>query len=332
MAKSFTKREILSELAGRTGHTQKVVDSVLNELTELIYREAANDFTLPGLCKFKVARRKQSKRFNVATGRHYIVAAHDVLKIVPLKKAKMMIAPPPTDLFITELPAEPPPAPAEPTPMQESPAVTADAVPAPPRFQPLEALDASTDQSSGEAPAETPAAEPFRFQPPSAPVTPDAPAAERNAVDSKPPEPASVPQEDTIDFECPHCGATVSAPSDMRGAMAECPMCRGNVLVPVEEEPNPSPESHKGSKPPAMPSAAISGFVTFYCDDCGQEIEAPTEMVGLNADCPACGSRLEVPEKSQPYRSTGIEETQADGQKSEDPSMTIRMDLSDFLT
>ncbi len=47
---------------------------------------------------------------------------------------------------------------------------------------------------------------------------------------------------------------------------------------------------------------AITGdnAISFKCTTCGQEIIAPGEAVGYEAECPACGAILLVPAKSEP--------------------------------
>ncbi len=284
MGTSMNKQAILAELSQRTGQSKKAVDVFLKELAALVYREAGNDFSLPGLCKFKVVKRKQAKRFNVATGKHYLVAAHDVLKIVPLKKAKLEIAPPPENLFLMELTdnlkgkqkeiTPKPPVESKPTGEEAKEEASLDL---PPRYQPLAIAE-----------------EPSSIQ--------DAPHKKKVKIDQ---------------------GPATKEEQDSTALQASIPHKTVESQQTPDNEPNQSP---------SPPSSSVSGFVTFYCDDCGQEIEAPVEMIGLNADCPACGSRLEVPKESQPYRSAGIEEQETKDSESADPSTTIRMDLSDFLT
>ena len=48
--------------------------------------------------------------------------------------------------------------------------------------------------------------------------------------------------------------------------------------------------------------AAITGdnAISFKCTTCGQEVIAPSEAVGYEAECPACGAILLVPSASEP--------------------------------
>ena len=36
-------------------------------------------------------------------------------------------------------------------------------------------------------------------------------------------------------------------------------------------------------------------MISFFCKNCQQEIEAPTDMAGSSCDCPSCGTAFEVP-------------------------------------
>lgn len=52
--------------------------------------------------------------------------------------------------------------------------------------------------------------------------------------------------------------------------------------------------------------------ISFKCTTCGQEIIAPMETIGYEAECPACGAILLVPSKSEPgttYAMAGDAET-----------------------
>jgi len=42
------------------------------------------------------------------------------------------------------------------------------------------------------------------------------------------------------------------------------------------------------------------GLISFRCASCGQEIEAPNDMAGTQAECPTCGNAIEVPYISEP--------------------------------
>lgn len=77
---------------------------------------------------------------------------------------------------------------------------------------------------------------------------------------------------------------------------AVAPMKPGMVQF-VEED---------ATTPPPPPAATESdqynpeGLVSFRCGGCGQEIEAPFDMAGTLAQCPACSGSIEVPYVSEP--------------------------------
>ena len=56
------------------------------------------------------------------------------------------------------------------------------------------------------------------------------------------------------------------------------------------------------AKPPAPAepefTVAPNGDITFHCKRCGQEIEAPADMAGSEAECPMCGTPIHVPTPS----------------------------------
>ncbi|MCQ2390238.1 MAG: HU family DNA-binding protein [Kiritimatiellae bacterium] len=93
-------------------------------------------------------------------------------------------------------------------------------------------------------------------------------------------------------------------------------------VAPPEPPAPPEPAAASKPEPTALPSLAEAaaqmaeqqpddGFVdapelkegdkaiSFCCSICGQEIVAPEETVGMEAECPACGAILVVPEQSQ---------------------------------
>ena len=316
--KSITKAGIIATLADKTGLTRADVDRVLANLAELAYREAVNGFTIPGLCKFKVVRRKQSRRFNPVTRMRYLVAEHDVLKVIPLKKAKERIAPLPENLIIREIPPEPAPEPV-PEPVQE-PALES----APESDYPsgsddflMPAHDPAPESVPVHAPE--PALEPVPEEEIAVPYTPPA---EAGAAAMAAPDEQAITEAGGIIFACPHCGNTIMAQLNERGQTAECPVCNGQMVVP---DTSVAPAAEPTAKP-----KTVSNFVTFVCKVCSQEIEAPLEMIGMSAVCPACGSQLRVPA----HEMEAQEETEDDGLKKQEQvdrsSMTIRMDLSDL--
>ena len=94
---------------------------------------------------------------------------------------------------------------------------------------------------------------------------------------------------------------------------------RPDGLVQVVEE---------APAPAAAPAPRAETFVSFLCPACKQEIEAPADMAGTDAPCPACSTPLTVPSRSD----TIFTPTAAQGAEQEDlRSKTIRIELPDSL-
>lgn len=282
MADSFTKAKLITEIAAKVKLSKADVGRVLETLTELAYREAANGFVVPGICKLKVIAKKASRRRNPVTGQTLLIGERKALKIVALKKAKTAVAPN-TGVVVQVLePAETPvvePAPAATAPVPE---------PAPPVPAP------------GPIPA---------------PATPSFPTA--------------MGEEGQIVFPCPECGSMLAASPKMAGQDGECPFCNAKTSIP-DRKTDAGPEK-QGAPARTHHTSPVSDFVLFVCRACGQEIEAPVDMIGMEAECPTCGTNLTVPIANA--ASAGTNDTQPPGKeapKVNRSSMTIRIDLSDL--
>lgn len=96
----FTKTQILTRISENTELSKKQVQSVLDELTDLmeghIKKRACGEFVLPGLFKIvtvKKPAKKARKGINPFTGEETVFAAKPAsnqVKIRPLKKLKEM--------------------------------------------------------------------------------------------------------------------------------------------------------------------------------------------------------------------------------------------------
>ena len=85
-------------------------------------------------------------------------------------------------------------------------------------------------------------------------------------------------------------------------------MASGAVAA-TEAAPVPVPES--------APATSAEGAVSFRCPGCGQEIEAPAEAIGMEAECPMCGRIVVVPKTSEPgtmYGPAANDGTKASGE------------------
>jgi len=259
------KQELVSELSASSGIPKSTVADLLENLSTIAYREARNSFILPGICKLKVVRKKASKHRNPATGKMMLIGERDILKIVPLKKAKTAITPN-LDVKVTILEDQPP--------AQET-------VAPPPE---------------------------------------------------KPPAPPTAPQEQLDDagqivFECSECGGLIGAPPDMAGTQCQCPLCQALNMVPVRAD-----EASSASADHHAHTGMLNDFVTFICQTCSQEIEAPVEMMGMIASCPTCSSQLDVPQELPPVVEEPLQEAGAAPEVSAETkkSMTLRIDLMDI--
>jgi nucleoid DNA-binding protein/predicted RNA-binding Zn-ribbon protein involved in translation (DUF1610 family) len=282
-SKSYTKSSLVAELAKATGLSKAAIGRVLEQLTNVAYREAATGFVVPGLCKIKVVKRKPSRHRNPMTGKLMLIGERLAVKFVPLTKAKSVIVPNKdvsvqiiddlTPLEMTSAPAV------------GAPAAAAAAVTAPP-------------------PAQAPAAAPAGT------VIPDN-------------------EEGQIAFPCPECGSMIAAPPSTAGKTGECPFCKASLTIPQRQQ-GAKPDKQVLSDKPIVKESPTD-FVAFICRACGQEIEAPVDMVGMAVDCPTCGTGLHVPLANAPKAAPAKPQAPAPGGKKSDvSSMTIRIDLSDL--
>ena len=160
------------------------------------------------------------------------------------------------------------------------------------------------------------------------PQTPATPAPSQNA---NPPAPSAEPA--SIVLECEHCGNTVAAPAEYEGMLGQCPFCNGEITITETKvhatNTTPTPPA---AETPTDAAGGFTGFVTFFCNACEQEIEAPKSMVGAEASCPSCGSPVFVPAENEVRQKPAKDEANADTQsnKPDMSSMTIRIDLSDL--
>jgi DNA-binding protein HU-beta len=154
-----------------------------------------------------------------------------------------------------------------------------------------------------------------------------------SGLESPPPSaPAALPvesEEGQIVFPCSACGSILAAPPKNAGEKADCPYCGAPIQVPEKKAVPETPPT------PRRANAPVSDFILFSCKACHQEIEAPTDMLGMDVECPACGTALTVPlPNSQPAPSLqpapATASSSADSPKGNRSSMTIRIDLSDL--
>ncbi len=88
--KPFTKAQLMSHLAEKTGIAKKDVIALYEELVQLSYAEAKKEkgFTFPGVGKLIVVKRKARKGRNPQTGEEIKIPAGKALKFRLAKVAK----------------------------------------------------------------------------------------------------------------------------------------------------------------------------------------------------------------------------------------------------
>ena len=85
---AMTKSQIMKALADKTELPKKKVVQLMEELTSLAYKEAKNGFTLPGMGKLVLVKRKARIGRNPATGEQIKIPAKKVVKFRVAKACK----------------------------------------------------------------------------------------------------------------------------------------------------------------------------------------------------------------------------------------------------
>jgi len=91
MGKSMTKSQIASHFANKFGLKKKVANEFFLELASLAYKEAPNQFPIPGIGKLVLVDRKARMGRNPATGETIQIPAKKVVKFKVAKAAKVEI-------------------------------------------------------------------------------------------------------------------------------------------------------------------------------------------------------------------------------------------------
>jgi DNA-binding protein HU-beta len=92
--KPMTKSQIMTKLAEECDMTKKDVTAVVEALVGMAYKQAKLGFTVPGLGKLVVVKRKARMGRNPATGEAIKIPAKTVLKFRIAKAAKDAVVPP----------------------------------------------------------------------------------------------------------------------------------------------------------------------------------------------------------------------------------------------
>ncbi|MCD4670868.1 MAG: HU family DNA-binding protein [Actinomycetia bacterium] len=91
--KTMTKSALINHLAEKNEMTRKEVISFMDSLVTTAYKEAKNGFTLPGVGKLVLVKRKARMGRNPATGETIKIPAKKVVKFRIAKAAKDAILP-----------------------------------------------------------------------------------------------------------------------------------------------------------------------------------------------------------------------------------------------
>jgi DNA-binding protein HU-beta len=94
--KQMTKAQLVTELSEKLGCKKTDVNSFLDTLTAIAYQETKKKgvFTLPGMGKLVLVKRKARKGRNPATGEEIQIKAKTVVKFRVAKACKDAIIPP----------------------------------------------------------------------------------------------------------------------------------------------------------------------------------------------------------------------------------------------
>lgn len=90
-ARPMSKAQICTHLATKFEMTKKDSALLLEEIAKLAYREAKKGFTLPGIGKLVVVKRKERMGRNPQTGEPIRIPARTVLKFRIAKAAKVAV-------------------------------------------------------------------------------------------------------------------------------------------------------------------------------------------------------------------------------------------------
>jgi len=93
MAKPKTKTQIIDGMAKASGVNKRQAKDALETLVAMAYKGAKDGFTLPGLGKLVIVRRKARWGRNPATGEKIRIKAKKALKFRVAKAAKDAIVP-----------------------------------------------------------------------------------------------------------------------------------------------------------------------------------------------------------------------------------------------
>ncbi len=92
--KAMTKSQLVARLAEKHGLSKAAVKEVLDDLAQIAYKEAKVGFTVPGIGKLVLVKRKARMGRNPSTGATIKIPAKNVVKFRVAKACKDAIVPP----------------------------------------------------------------------------------------------------------------------------------------------------------------------------------------------------------------------------------------------
>ena len=162
------------------------------------------------------------------------------------------------------------------------------------------------------APVEEPKPAPIPENPES-PEKPESPGNPESPVEEPAPAPVAEPAPTPAEEPAPLPAEPAPPSTEPALAPAEEP-----APAPAEE-PAPAPAPSEEPAPAEEPQPEA---ISFKCPGCGQEIEAPLDAIGLDAECPMCGRIVVVPAKSEPGTMYGP--SVGDAPKSTEPVVSAK--------
>lgn len=293
---TYQKSHLIRELGVTAGVPQVKIRLILDTLKAIACREAKNDgFTVPGLCRLDVIHRKARKVRNPRSGQTLIVGEHDSLRVRILKRVRNEVTPPPEMVI------------------QEAPVIT-------PEMEDFSQAVSFLCKNCGqeiEAPLST------------AGMTAECPSCQTSIVVP------SVSEPGTLHGEPLPPTAEAQAEEKVQEVISD-------VQNQVEEQAQGKEKGRTiridlaalGVENRVQQKVSDKRALSFFCKNCRQEIEAPAEMAGSPAECPACGASFEVPFFSDEGTIHALE-AEADKPGSEKlremKSRTIRIEVPDDI-
>ncbi len=88
MSKPLTKSQVTEHIATKAGITKKAAGEIIGQIAQLAYKEAKNSFTIPGIGKLVLVKRKARIGRNPQTGDPIKIPAKKVVKFRVAKACK----------------------------------------------------------------------------------------------------------------------------------------------------------------------------------------------------------------------------------------------------